>query len=266
MPNLRETQLQIARDILAFARQQAPRAAATALLRVPPGVDPGGRLDVYRHGYPSRILEALRDAYPALDTILGEGSFHNLVRRYLAAIELRSYNLNDVGAQLPAHCRRDPLRDGLPFLGDLAELEWAVLSAYQSREKPPVDPQKLAGFDMADWETAVLELQPAVAVVSSQWPILDLLETKDIERDQIDVALEDRPQSVLVYRRRLEVEQRLVDAAEQRALQLLGSGTPLGEAIAELAADGCSPQATMEMFGNWVGAGLITSVRTNRPT
>jgi len=265
MPNLRETQQQIARDILAFARQQAPQPAL-ALLRVPAGVDPGERLDVYRHGYPARIVEALRDAYPALDAILGEGSFHNLVRRYLAAIELRSYNLNDVGAQLPAHCRQDPLSDDLPFLADLAELEWAVLSAYQAREKAAVDPQRLAGFDMEDWETAILELQPAVAVVSSQWPILDLLETKDVERDQVDVALEGRPQTVLVHRRGLDVEQRLVDAAEQLALRLLGRGTPLGEAIAELADTGCSPQATMQMFGKWVADGLITSVRSNRPT
>ncbi len=259
MPTLRQVQQRFTADILAYARGQ--RSQTAAHLRIPDGVDAQTRLDVYRNGYPARILEALSEAFPATANILGDGSLANLVRRYLAAVDLRSYNLNDAGEHLADHCRADPLSEELPFLADLVSLEWAILRAFHSREREPVDPTAFAAFDMQDWERAVLEFQPSLAVVESAWPIRDLRDTMNVDRAEIAIDLVGRPQAVLVHRRGLDVDVRVIDRCQRDALESMRRGVTLGSATEALHQEGRSPEDVMRMFGAWIADGLVTAVR-----
>jgi len=261
MPTLRQVQQRFTADILAYARGHQSPSQAARHLRVPAGVDWQTRLDIYRNGYPARILESLGEAFPATANILGDGSFANLVRRYLAGVDLHSYNLNDVGERLADHCRADPLSEELPFLGDLASLEWAILRAFHSRDREPVDPTAFATYDMEDWERAVLEFQPSLAVVESAWPIRDLRDTMNVDRADIAIDLVDRPQVVLVHRRGLDVDVRVIDRRERDALETMRSGVTLASAMENLHQAGQSPEDVMRMFGAWIADGLITAVR-----
>ena len=135
-PSLSTVQRRLAADILRHAAGGDEAGGdLVAMLRLPDATDAETRLDVYRNGYPARILEALREAYPSTANICGEGSFANLTRRYLRGCDVSRSSLNDIGRQLPQHCGRDPLAAKLPFLADLARLEWAVLCAFHSHQQ-----------------------------------------------------------------------------------------------------------------------------------
>ncbi len=259
MPSLRAVQQRLAAEIRGNAAGvPVPDDGFAGSLRLPPGVDAESRLAVYRNGYPARILEALEDAYPAIATICGDGSFTMLARRYLQKCDLSTTSLNGIGEHFPAYCARDELSNQLRFLSDLAQVEWAALRALHSTEQPPVDPTAFAAWDMEDWERVVLTLQPSTRLVRSAWPIHDLWQARDTPRDDIDIDLTDRAQDVLVYRRDYEVECRLLTPQESIALDSLLSGSTLGGTM-EALADNDSKTDTSQMFGQWLAAGLITS-------
>lgn len=260
--SLRQTQRRLAAEILAHAAGTAPADGdgAAALLRLPAAVDADSRLAVYRDGYPARIVEALGDAYPAIANICGEGSFANLTRRYLRDCDVSRSSLNDIGRQFAGHCERDPLAERLPFLADLARLEWAVLRAFHSREVKSVDPAIFAVWDMADWERVAFAWQPSIAVLHSPWPILDLWLTRDTERTAIDVDLSNRPQAVAVHRRGLDVDCRLLSETEAAVLQSLLRGATLGSAMA-IATTDADAEAVAAMFSDWLAAGWITGAQ-----
>lgn len=241
----------------------ASRDAGDALddwLSVPEPARAGARMCVYSGGYPARVRDALAETYPAVAHFAGEQAFEVLAHRYAASVPLTFYNLNDAGAQMPAFLRRDPMTGDLPFLADLAELEWRVAQAFHAAQRPALDPRALP-WTVEDWAQAVLLFQPSVALVSSAWPLLDLWTARDTPRDAIDIELPGRKHDVVVRRAGLIVGCEPVSSGEALVLRLLLDGRSLGESLERLEADGHAPDAAQEWFSRWTTAGMIADAR-----
>jgi hypothetical protein len=260
-PSLRSLQRLLAADVLRRAAgEESGDGDLMAIVLVPPGVDARDRIAVYRDGYPARVLEALREAYPAIANICGEGSFANLTRRYLRDRDVSRSSLNDVGRQLPDHCAQDPLAIALPFLADLARLEWSVLQAFHSRDGAPVDPSAFATWDMSDWERAVFTFQPSVSIGRSPWPVCDLWESRRTPRGEIDIDLAARPQAVLVRRAGDDVDCVVPASLEVFVLESLIGGATLAAAMDDLSEVDAVAGDIGPMFSSWLAAGMITAV------
>ncbi len=234
-------------------------AAIDDWLRVPHGVDLAERLAVHVEGYPARVAAALHEAFPAVAHILGEGSTASLARRLGPRISASLRNLNDIGAALPEFLESDPLAEDLPFLPDLARLEWAVVRCFHSEVSRPFDPRTGEHWTCDEWEQVRIAFQPGLAVVRSAWPIRELREAKDTDRAAIDIDLVDRPDRVLVHRQGFEVVVESIDAVECEALVGLGAGRRLGDVAAELAEGVAEREAISRLFSRWAARGLVVS-------
>jgi len=219
------------------------------------------RLRAYTGGYPARIGEALAEMYPALKHVVGVSAFAALVARYVPHVPDGIYNLSDVGVSLAEFLAGDTLTRDFPFASDLARLEHAVHAAFHARERPPLDPASLADWTMEDWSSAVLDFQPSVTLVSSAWPVRDVWDARDTPVEDIDIALEGRPQQVLVHRSGYDVVCEALDVEEADALEQMQEGARLGEAIERIAERGGDPEAVTRWFARWTARGLITGVR-----
>jgi len=227
-------------------------------LSKPPRGERSERFAVYANGYPARTEEALLEIYPAVAHILGAQAFAELTRRYTRSKPPSSYNLNDIGGTLPTFLVSDPANTSLPFLADLAELEWRLNRAFHGRERQPLDMGLTSDWSIDDWQRAVLHFQPSLSLVCSPWPIRTLWDLRDTPRDEIDLDLNDRPERVLVYRSGLEVHCDLIGDAEARALLALIAGRPLGEVAEKLAADGHSAETALAWLPRLRIHGIIT--------
>jgi hypothetical protein len=229
---------------------------ALALAPVPRGTTTE-RLRVYAGGYPARLQDALVETFPAVAHLIGHGALTHLTHRYLRALSLQSYNLNDAGAELPAFLRADELTTQLPFLADLAELEWNIACAFHAHDESPLAPSALTSWSLDDWECALLRFQPSVALVCSPWPIRELWQARETPIEAIALAVHDRPDRVLVYRTGLAVLCESVDSDEAAALASLLDGRTLADVTARLAARGHDPAAVSAWFARWMSQGMI---------
>jgi hypothetical protein len=255
-PSLAEIQRSMAARILGREDPSVHR-----WIEVPAGVDAALRLAVHTQGYPARVMESLREAFPATANILGEGSFAALVERYAEQIPAELRNLNCVGAVLPAFLSSDRLERDLPFLPDLARLEWAVLECFHSEVADPFDASCCTGWSDDEWMGARIGFQPGMALVRSAWPLRELRESRHLDRSAIDIDLVDRPDRVLVYRAGFEVVAESVDEHEAAAIEHLRAGQRLGEVTAALDAAGAEADAVAGFFGRWASLGLAVSCR-----
>ncbi len=261
-PTLTELQQSLATLVLG---EQAPdqlvpdrRALGLeSLVSVPTGVDIGTRLGIYTGGYPARLREALLEAFPAVAKILGDGSLASLLERYRPQIPTGWCNLNSVGRALPGFLVSDRLADKLPFLPDLASLEWCVFECFHARVEEPIDLAFAADWDLDDWASARIGFQPGVALVSSPWPIHALRAARGGERSEIDIDLARRPQSVWVYRRGFEVVTEELDAVNAQAAHGLLEGRPLGEVMSQMESAGADAGGVLELFSRFAALGLI---------
>lgn len=235
----------------------------------PQGGAPGEeRMAVYAEGYLVRIREALDETYEAVRQVLGREAFADLARDYARRHPSRDYNLSRAGRHLPAFLAEHPLTRELPFLPDLAALEWAVSGAFHAFEQPPISSAELAslsegtaGQAAQGFEVARLRFQPAVRLVSSEWPILDIWEQRKRPRGEVSVDLAGRPQRVLIFRQGVHVRCESLEPAQHDLLAGLLVGRTLGEACGELAAqEGAAELPLSGWFAGWVQRGLITGL------
>jgi hypothetical protein len=176
----------------------------------------------------------------------------------VAAHQSHEYNLSRIGRHLPAFLRSAPITQDLPFLPDLATLEWGVAQAFHAPWRTPLDPRALAGWSLDDWARATLGFQPSMRVLTSAWPIWDLWQARTQPRDTITIELIDRPQRVLVFRQERQVRCVLIDAAPAALLEALQRGAPLGPACQALAGE-ATAALLQGWFERWGQEGLIVS-------
>jgi hypothetical protein len=255
-PSLRDTQRWLAGVILDPAPLEAGRLDASGRLAAD-AATARLRLGAYAGGYPARLEESLTETFPALRHVLGADTFHRLVHRYLPHVPAGIYNLNEVGANLPAWLAGDELAGAVPLGADLARLELAVQGAFHATLLPAFDPAPLAAWTLEAWDRAVLRVQPGVALVRSPWPIHDVWEARTQPRDTIDIVVEGRPQDVLVYRVGFRVAADVVATDEATLLELVLAGATLGGAMTRLETSGIAGDAVTRWLTGWVSRGLL---------
>lgn len=236
----------------------SPEPALTVPLN-PQGGEPGeARLAVYADGYRVRLREALAEVYGAVHHVVGERAFRQLAADYAVHHPSRDYNLSLTGRHLPGFLARHPLTQRLPPLPDLARLEWAVSVAFHAPAREPIDPARLTALSLDDWQRARLVFHPSVSVVESAWPILDIWQARTAPREQIDIDVARRPQSVLVFRRGLTVRCELIEPAQAAVARGLLSGQPLGAVCAAALAPppAARPGGSNSAFGGTAGGGV----------
>ncbi|MEO7707278.1 MAG: DNA-binding domain-containing protein [Caldimonas sp.] len=235
MPALPEMQARFLDALLAGGA--LPTARAVALLRDGDGVSAMRRLQVYRNNVQASLRAALEAVYPVVARLVGAACFADIARRFIPTYPSRSGNLHDFGRELPDFLRSLPALDALPYLGDVAALEWACHEVYHEADDGAFDPAVLADVPLANQPSLRLALQPALRFVESPYPVLAIWQANQPD-SAASVHLDQGGVQLLVARRDDDIEFRSLGAAEACWLRTLVEERPLAEAVvAALALD-----------------------------
>jgi hypothetical protein len=205
---------------------------AASLLRSATGLDTHRRLQIYRNNLFETRIAALTAVYPVVARLVGQGFFRSAARAYIQIFPSRSGDLHAFGNHWPEFLREYLPAASLPYLADVAALEWAYHHAYHEEQLPEIDPLHLAQVPPADQAELRLRVQPSASVVRSPYPILRIWQANQPQavRSESMISLDEGGVDVLVVQRDLEIEFRWLDAAESRWLCALGDGSSLAVA------------------------------------
>jgi len=103
------------------------------------GLDPAARLRIYQHAAAATLTAALRDSYPAVCAMVGDPFFDALAARYRRQHPSICGNLQHFGENLADFIATMPEAQNLPYLPDLARLEWRRQSAALAADAVAVD-------------------------------------------------------------------------------------------------------------------------------
>ena len=125
-------------------------------------MDAQDRLSVYRNGYFIRLEKALAHDFPATRQAIGEDRFARAAGKYVLNNPSRSPTLRDLGRSFAAWLRK---KEGSK-LGDLADIEWALIEAFDGPDGDPVDPNVMTGFSSEDWPYVRVVCLPTLTLLS----------------------------------------------------------------------------------------------------
>ena len=223
------------------------------------------RLDVYAEGYFSRVAEGLAADFAALDRVLraayDEDGFRILIAHYLMEHPSRSQNIGDVGKHLPEFLRSYTFTQELPWLPDLARLEWAVIESFYADRMPALDLELLQAASEKQWESARFVLDSSTRLIETGWPVESIRNGTISDNDACgDIAGENC--HYLVHRQEREAEVFPVTSMQAKVLNWIRESHSLGTICGkvELNADEAAAASVMTWFQEWVGQGLIRKV------
>lgn len=199
-----------------------------------------GRAAVYFNNHHIGLKDALVAVYPVIRRLLGEDCFALLGRDHIDATPKPSGNLLDFGASFAAFIgTRDGLA-ALPYLADVARLEWLQHRLFHA-PNPTTDNafclQRLAQLDAASLAAQRLHLAPWAQLFSSEYPILRIWQVNQRSGEADQVALDEGGVMCLLSRPGLQLRTELLARAEFAFLAALERHTLLHASEQALAAD-----------------------------
>lgn len=215
------------------------------------------RLAIYRRAVEANRGGALRSAYPVVARLVGEAFFGEAARRFARDCPPDDADLNRYGPGFPAFLAAYPHASGLPWLGDVARLEWAWHEALMAADSPGLDFGALARVGEAGQPRVRFRFHAAVRLVRSAWPVLAIWEANQPGRDGTPDR-EEGADDVLVWREDERVRAMLLAPPEADFVARLMEGASLEEA----AADGWDFSAAL---GRLAAGGMLAGFSAGTP-
>ena len=123
-----------------------------------------GRLAIHRHHIARSLGRVLAGTFPTVKTLVGEDFFRQTAEAFVARHLPTQPVLAEYGAGFPDFLAAEEPRHRLPYLADVAHLDWALNVAFHSARMPAGD---LRGVG----PETVLKFTPGAATLRSPYPI-----------------------------------------------------------------------------------------------
>lgn len=204
-------------------------------------------LAVYRSNAQQLAARSLQAAYPVLTLLLGADSASVLARALWHAHPPQRGDMAQWGADLADFIAQDTQLKALPYLPDVARVEWALHQTASLADIAPDLPslQHLVDHDL---DRLTCRLAPGVCAVASQWPIAalmhahapllqgttteQLLALSSADAQALEALFEAATaQTTLVWRRGYQPTYRLIDVAEWAFVGQVAQGASLGASL-----------------------------------
>ena len=221
-------------------------------------------LSIYRNNVRAALSRALGETFPVVAALVGDEFFKATAGAYFASQPPRSPMIVDYGRRFPEFLSSFTPAASLPYLADVARLEWAWLMAYRAADAASLDSDAIMGAGGDDPSALHFELHPSVAIVSSPFPVLSIWRRNQPGGAQIRVDAH-RGEDVLIVRLQNTVELHVLAPGAATALKALQRGEPIADAFARAVRE--TPEFIPQgLFSLILSVGVATAASTDNPT
>jgi hypothetical protein len=240
------------------AERHLPAGGLESVIVGDEGLSAEQHLDIYADMYFYRLLDVLKEDYPATAAVLGETNFHNLITGYLIEYPPTEPSVLWAGKNLPAYLCNHPLLDEVPFAADLAMLERATIDVFCAADTAILEDAEMRSIAPERWANVKMRRVPASMILNAQWRIVPILEAIESKSRWEPPSLEAN--RILVWRCHSRVSYRELGEREADALGMLDRAVAFGKACEVLSRDVPEDEAPVEIsrtFARWLADGVL---------
>jgi hypothetical protein len=195
------------------------------------GIAPDRRLQIYRNAARLLLMEALKANFPATCRIVGGEFFAHAAAEFVARHPPRQPRLAEYGAEFPAFLAAFAPASSLPWLPDLARLEWAMLACQEAEEAPALGAADLEESAPETLPQLRFAPHPACCLLASPWPVDRIRSFALAPEGESAPAMQGDPIRLLIRRTPAGIMLRRLGNAEFTLLERLLAGFALDEAL-----------------------------------
>lgn len=226
--NLKETQELFVRSIM-----QEDTTAIDALsphILQKNGIPSRERIDIYRKSVYGALLNALAGIYPVVQKLVGDEFFDRMMQKYIDDYPSCSPDLADFGDRVPEFLDGfEPIAQ-IPYLHDIARLEWAWHRIFHAKDEEGFDFTQLEHVPEPDQGKIFFMLPDESVLIHSLYPIIKIWQVnqEDYSGD-LAVSLDEGGVKCLVWRKGYETRIDVVEDNLWPYLVTIAEGRPLDQ-------------------------------------
>lgn len=212
------------------------------------GRRPVRRFAVYRNNVYAGLVNALAGRFPATLKLVGEEFFRAMAREYVEKTPPRSAVLLHYGGDFPDFIGAFPPASAVPYLADVARLEWAWHVAYHAADAEPLSQEALAAL-VTRAEDVRFVFHPSARLVRSAYPVITIWELTARDGENEPGRLPASGEDALVVRPALQVTVRRLPAGGA----IFAEALVAGETLADAAAAALAVEPEFDLAANLAG-------------
>jgi hypothetical protein len=193
------------------------------------------RLHIHRHHILDSLAAALAATFPTIQAVVGAEFFRGLARAFIGRSLPTQPVLAEYGAGFPAFIAGHDVARNLPYLADVARLDWALNLAFHAPAGGRLVAADLAALPADQLPSLRLSLAPGTVLVCSTYPLDRIWAASQPEAAADPVDLAAGGVRLLVLRRPDDAAFVSLSAAEAAFVAGLGERLTLEEAAGRAA-------------------------------
>ena len=194
------------------------------------------RFNVYRNNFIVLNGDALADMYPVVKRLVGDSAFRLLASAYVRQYPPSQRTLLLYGDRFAEFLTAVPELSTLPYLPDVARLEYAWTCSYHAEDADPLSQSELAGIKPEAFDRVRLVPHPSMQCLPSDYPVLRIWQSNQLDVPDENISLDEGPSRVVLIRPHMEVECREVAEGALCFLDRLQAGVSVEAAYSYAAA------------------------------
>jgi hypothetical protein len=182
------------------------------------------RIAIHRHHVASSLAKVLASTFPTAQALVGADFFRQLAQAFVAR---EQPVLSEYGAGFADFIATYGPAAGLPYLSDMARLDWALNVAFHSPRGRPLTVADLAALPPEQLAASSVVLAPGTTLVRSSFPIGRIWAASQPGASDDKVDIGQGPACLLVLRRPDDAGFLALSEGEAAFVHGLGTGLPL---------------------------------------
>ena len=184
------------------------------------------QLGIYRNNVRATCHETLADNFETVCRVIGEDCFAGMVVRFIGEYPPSLQQLSLYGEHFPGFLQSQSELKHLPWLADVARLEWLMVESFHAHPAASLTASQVAGSIESGLDR--LTLHPSCRLMCSPWPIVSVWQQHWHHRDddsQVQLRLDTGPEHALIFCYHQAARIRLLSGDVFNVLQSIDKGS-----------------------------------------
>ncbi len=185
---------------------------------------------VYRNTWRKALVDALEANFPVVEELIGSNAFGMLTSHYVSANPVSSPVLAGYGAGLAAFIEASPLAESVPYLADVARLEYLIAEIRHTPDMDSVDAGMVGSLPAEALDKLELTTIPAARIAIFATPAVTIWKAHQQPGRIAKMSPEWKAEYAIIARSDGRTAVRAIDRATAGFANALLAGAPLGAA------------------------------------
>ena len=219
-------------------KDEASKQKLYQQIKAPSNLSNADGLAIYNGSIFGQLIKTLKSIYPVCHCLVGDNFFEGCANIYAHSNPSTSPDLGDYGDKFPEFLREFEPAKSLPYLPDVATLEWNWHKVFTAVDSKILDIQELGKVPQEDWPEVIFYLPQNSVLIESLYPIHRIWEISQPDYEGEDeVNLEEGEIKIFLWRQDYEMRMDFPTQEEWYLLQALRKKIEFSEVCQELERD-----------------------------